>query len=136
MPERRDSPKYVWEALDLLKVNRIDHGNRSLEDATLVQRLCNQRMPLTLCPLSNLKLRVVDDLHNHPLSKMLDLGLRVTINSDDPSYFGGYMNENFVQITEALGLEESHLLSQHASPKLCPLVQGFSCYTGILSSHS
>jgi len=67
----------VWEALDLLKVNRIDHGNRSLEDATLVQRLCNQRMPLTLCPLSNLKLRVVDDLHNHPLSKMLDLGLRV-----------------------------------------------------------
>ncbi len=102
-------PEYIREALDLLKVNRIDHGNRSLEDTVLVQRLSDQRIPLTLCPLSNLKLCVVDDLRNHPIGKMLDLGLRVTINSDDPSYFGGYMNENFIRITEALGLEESHL---------------------------
>ena len=80
-------PEYVREALDLLQVNRIDHGNRLLEDTALVQRLSDQRIPLTLCPLSNLKLCVVDDLHNHPVDRMLDLGLRVTINSDDPSYY-------------------------------------------------
>ena len=102
-------PEYVWEALDLLKVNRVDHGNRSLEDDGLVQRLVDECIPLTVCPLSNLKLCVVSDLRNHPIRKMLDFGLKVTINSDDPSYFGGYMNENFIQVTEALALEESHL---------------------------
>jgi adenosine deaminase len=102
-------PEYIWEALDLLKVNRVDHGNRSLEDDGLVQRLVDEYIPLTVCPLSNLKLCVVSDLRNHPIRKMLDLGLKATINSDDPSYFGGYMNENFIQVTEALALEESHL---------------------------
>jgi len=104
-------PAYVREALDLLQVSRIDHGNRSLEDKALVQRLVDRRIPLTICPLSNLKLCVVDDLNNHPLGNMLDMGLRVMINSDDPAYFGGYMNENFLRITEALGLKELHLFS-------------------------
>lgn len=104
-------PEYVWEALDLLKVNRIDHGNRALEDEVLVRRLVDERVALTVCPLSNLKLCVVNDLHHHPLRNMLKLGLKATINSDDPSYFGGYMNENFIRVTQALALEESHLTS-------------------------
>lgn len=104
-------PEYVWEALDLLKVNRIDHGNRSLEDDKLVQRLVNDKMPLTVCPLSNLKLCVVKDIKDHPLKKMLGLGLKATINSDDPAYFGGYMNENFKAVTNALGLSKEDLLT-------------------------
>lgn len=104
-------PEYVWEALDLLKVNRIDHGNRSLEDDKLVQRLVNDKMPLTVCPLSNLKLCVVKDIKDHPLKKMLGLGLKATINSDDPAYFGGYMNENFKAVTSALGLSKEDLLT-------------------------
>lgn len=102
-------PEYVWEALQKLKVNRIDHGNRSLEDAKLVKQLVADDMPLTVCPLSNLKLCVVKDMTQHPLKKMLDLGLKATINSDDPAYFGGYMNENFKAVTTALNLGKSDL---------------------------
>lgn len=87
-------PDYVWQALDLLKVERIDHGVRALEDAALVERLARERMPLTVCPLSNVRLRVVADVASHPLRRMLRDGLMATINSDDPAYFGGYMNEN------------------------------------------
>lgn len=97
-------PAYVHEALDMLGVDRIDHGNRSLEDETLVARLVREQMTLTVCPLSNLKLCVVKDMRDHPLKKMLDLGLRATINSDDPSYFGGYMDDNFRAAIEALDL--------------------------------
>lgn len=97
-------PDYVHEALDLLSIDRLDHGNRSLEDEALVERLIQQQMTLTVCPLSNLKLCVVDDMRAHPLKKMLDLGLRATVNSDDPSYFGGYMNDNFKAVIEALPL--------------------------------
>ena len=83
-------PEYVWEALDLLRVSRVDHGVRSLEDPQLVERLRRQRIPLTVCPFSNVKLHVVADLAHHPLKKMLDAGLLATVNSDDPAYFGGY----------------------------------------------
>jgi adenosine deaminase len=102
-------PHYVWEALDLLGVDRIDHGNRVLEDDALVARLARDRMPLTVCPLSNLRLCVVDDLRRHPLRRMLDSGLVVTLNSDDPAYFGGYMNENFRAVQSALALSEAEL---------------------------
>lgn len=88
-------PDYVWQALDLLRVDRLDHGNRSLEDPALVARLAAERMTLTVCPLSNLKLRVVGDMEAHPIDEMLRLGLRATINSDDPAYFGGYINDNY-----------------------------------------
>ena len=103
-------PSYVYEALDLLKVNRIDHGNRSLEDAVLVKRLADERMTLTVCPLSNLKLCVVDDLSHHPLKKMMELGLKATVNSDDPSYFGGYLNDNYIQTADALDLSQEEIL--------------------------
>jgi adenine deaminase len=102
-------PEYVWEALDLLGVDRIDHGNRSLEDAALVDRLARERMTLTVCPLSNLKLCVVDDLRAHPLKRMLGLGLRPTINSDDPAYFGGYLADNWIAAAESLDLSREHL---------------------------
>lgn len=102
-------PEYVWEALDGLAVDRIDHGNRSLEDPALVKRLVADGMTLTVCPLSNLKLCVVDDLANHPLKRMLDLGLKATINSDDPAYFGGYIGENWTATTDALGLTRDEL---------------------------
>ena len=102
-------PEYVWEALDTINVNRVDHGNRSLEDKKLVKRLVKDKMPLTVCPLSNLKLCVVKDMKLHPLKKMLDLGLIATINSDDPAYFGGYMNENFKAVAGALKLSKKDL---------------------------
>ncbi len=102
--------EYVWGALDLLKVSRIDHGNRSLEDEALIKRLVDMQIPLTVCPLSNLKLKVVKDMKDHPLKKMLQLGLKATVNSDDPAYFGGYMNENFQAVTEALDLSKAELL--------------------------
>ena len=101
--------QYVWEALDLLKVNRIDHGVRSEEDAQLMQRLIAEKMPLTVCPLSNLKLRVVDNMAQHNIRRLLQQGVHVTVNSDDPSYFGGYMNDNFIAITEALDLSNAEL---------------------------
>ncbi|PPL19746.1 adenosine deaminase [Microterricola pindariensis] len=97
-------PAYVWTALDLLGVERVDHGIRSLEDPALVQRLVDERMPLTVCPLSNVRLRVVDTIADHPLPRMLELGLLVTINSDDPAYFGGYIDDNLAALQEAFGL--------------------------------
>ncbi len=97
-------PEYVWEALDVLGVERVDHGNRALEDKELVRRLAADRMPLTVCPLSNLALCRVEALHQHPLRRMLDLGLNVTLNSDDPAYFGGYLNSNYQAVADALGL--------------------------------
>ena len=102
-------PSYIWEALDLLGVERIDHGNRALEDRALVDRLRRDQVPLTVCPLSNLKLAVVDDLSTHPLKRMLDDGLLATVNSDDPAYFGGYVNANFVRVGEALDLTRAEL---------------------------
>ncbi|MEN0087510.1 MAG: adenosine deaminase [Pseudomonadota bacterium] len=97
-------PEYVWEALDILGVDRVDHGNRALEDPALVARLVADKMPLTVCPLSNKRLQVVPDLRYHPIRKMLDAGLLVTVNSDDPSYFGGYMTENFQELADAVQL--------------------------------
>lgn len=97
-------PAYVWEALDLLKIDRMDHGNRSMEDEALIQRLAASGMTLTVCPLSNLKLCVVDDLANHPVPEMLRRGLHVTLNSDDPAYFGGYVNDNYRALAAAVGL--------------------------------
>jgi len=104
-------PQYVWEALDVLKVDRIDHGNRSLEDAVLVERLVKEGMTLTVCPLSNLKLCVVTDLKQHPLKRMLDLGLKVTVNSDDPAFFGGYVGANYAAVTDALALAKADLVT-------------------------
>lgn len=103
-------PAYVWEALDLLGIDRLDHGNRSLEDDALVARLVERGMTLTVCPLSNLKLCVVGDLEAHPLKRMLDLGLRATVNSDDPAYFGGYVNRNFSAVADALNLSRANLV--------------------------
>lgn len=103
-------PAYVREALDLLQVVRIDHGNRALEDDALVRRLVAARMPLTVCPLSNLRLCGVDDLARHPLKRMLDLGLLATVNSDDPAYFGGYVADNYLAVHEALGLGRDDLI--------------------------
>ncbi|HRK38316.1 MAG TPA: adenosine deaminase [Burkholderiaceae bacterium] len=103
-------PDYIWQALDVLKAERIDHGVRCLEDPTLVARLAAERVPLTVCPLSNLKLCVVNDLADHPMKRLLDAGLCATVNSDDPAYFGGYMNANFVQTVQALGLTESEVI--------------------------
>ena len=88
-------PHYVWEAIDLLGVERVDHGNRSLEDDALVARLARDRKPLTVCPLSNQRLQVVPDLARHPLRHMMEKDLLVTLNSDDPAYFGGYVNDNY-----------------------------------------
>ncbi|MFZ5619037.1 MAG: adenosine deaminase [Pseudomonadota bacterium] len=97
-------PAYVRDSLDLLKIDRLDHGNRSLEDEALVERLRKAQMALTVCPLSNLKLCVVKDMRAHPLKRMLDLGLRATVNSDDPAYFGGYAMANFTAVIDALNL--------------------------------
>ncbi|MFN7029834.1 MAG: adenosine deaminase [Sphingopyxis sp.] len=104
-------PEYVHEALDLLGVDRIDHGNRSLEDEALVARLADDAMCLTVCPLSNLKLCVVDDMTAHPLKTMLDAGLLATVNSDDPSYFGGYVNANYTVVADALDLSRDELVT-------------------------
>jgi adenosine deaminase len=103
-------PEYVWQALDVLGVERIDHGVRSMEDPALVERLVADRIPLTVCPLSNLKLKVVDDLADHPLPQMIEAGMLVTINSDDPSYFGGYVGDNYDAIGSALGLDTRQLV--------------------------
>lgn len=102
---------YVWEALDLLQVDRIDHGNNALQDARLVERLVQEQMTLTVCPLSNLRLCVVKDLRDHPLRQMLQLGLRATVNSDDPAYFGGYVNDNFRAVSAALNLRKDQLVT-------------------------
>ncbi|MDH3380569.1 MAG: adenosine deaminase, partial [Gammaproteobacteria bacterium] len=97
-------PAYIWEALDVLGVARIDHGVRCLEDTALVERLASEQIPLTVCPLSNYKLGVFNSLEEHNLKQLLDAGLCATVNSDDPAYFGGYIGENFVRSQEALDL--------------------------------
>ena len=104
-------PDYVHQALDILHVDRLDHGNRALEDPALVARLAREQMTLTVCPLSNLKLRVVGDMADHPIDRMLAEGLRVTINSDDPAYFGGYVNDNYRAAAEARGLGRDALVT-------------------------
>jgi adenosine deaminase len=104
-------PGYVWEALDVLGVARIDHGNHSVEDDSLMGRLARDQVPLTMCPLSNLRLRVVDDLAHHPLRRLMDKGIIVTVNSDDPAYFGGYVNQNYLAISTALGLERNDIVA-------------------------
>ena len=103
-------PDYIHEALDLLGVDRIDHGNRALEDAALVGRLAREAMTLTVCPLSNLKLCVVDDLADHPIDRMMAAGLKATVNSDDPAYFGGYVVDNYRAVAEARGLSRGDLV--------------------------
>ena len=103
-------PEYVHEALDLLEVERIDHGNRALEDAALVDRIAREGLTLTVCPQSNLRLCVIPDMAHSPVKRMLDLGLKATVNSDDPAYFGGYINDNFRSITKALGLTAAELV--------------------------
>jgi adenosine deaminase len=107
-------PDYVWQALDVLEVDRLDHGNRSLEDPALVERLASERMTLTVCPLSNHKLRVVPDLAAHPIDRMLAAGLRATINSDDPAYFGGYVNDNYRAVAGALGRDALATLARNS----------------------
>jgi len=113
-------PAYIWSALDVLKAERIDHGVQSIQDPALITRLVAEKIPLTVCPLSNIKLCVFDALTAHNLKQLLDLGVMVTINSDDPAYFGGYLNQNFVETFEALdlGVAEAKTLaenSMHAS---------------------
>ena len=103
-------PEYIWQALDVLGAERIDHGVRCLEDRSLVHRLGADRIPLTVCPFSNVKLRVVDRLEQHPLATMLEHGLCATVNSDDPAYFGGYVGENLAGVAEALRLDDGALL--------------------------
>ena len=103
-------PEYMWQAIDLLKVQRIDHGVAAMQDPLLMAELAHTRLPLTVCPLSNLKLCVVNDLRDHPLKKMLDAELCVTVNSDDPAYFGGYMNANFEQTVVALDLSREDVV--------------------------
>jgi len=102
-------PEYIWEALKLLKVARIDHGVRSPEDPQLMEWLREHQIPLTVCPLSNVKLCIFETLKQHPIKQLLDAGLRVTVNSDDPAYFGGYLQENFTAIHEALNLSQQEL---------------------------
>ncbi|MBU2166917.1 MAG: adenosine deaminase [Alphaproteobacteria bacterium] len=103
-------PDYIWQALDLLKVDRIDHGNRAMEDPALIRRLVDEGMTLTVCPLSNHKLCVVDDLAHHPLPAMLEAGLKVTLNSDDPAYFGGYVNRNYEAMADQTGVTRDQLV--------------------------
>ncbi|MBW2172911.1 MAG: adenosine deaminase family protein, partial [Deltaproteobacteria bacterium] len=98
-------PDYIWQALNLLKVKRIDHGVRCIEDPKLMNKLIDEQIPLTVCPLSNIKLRVFDQMVHHNILTLLEQGLRVTVNSDDPAYFGGYLNENFFALYKDLGLD-------------------------------
>lgn len=107
-------PDYVWQALDILEVDRLDHGNRSLEDPRLIERLARERMTLTVCPLSNHKLCVVADLAAHPIDRMLAAGLHATINSDDPAYFGGYVNDNYRAVAGSLGREALATLARNS----------------------
>ena len=102
-------PEYMWEALNLLNVKRIDHGVQCLKDDKLVEELSKTQIPLTVCPLSNIKLKVFNKLEDHNLKKMLDKKLMVMINSDDPAYFGGYLNKNFIEIQRALNLSKEDI---------------------------
>ncbi|QGQ25373.1 adenosine deaminase [Gimesia benthica] len=103
-------PEYITEALDLLHAERIDHGVHCMEDPALVERLAVEQIPLTVCPLSNVRLCVYPDMSQHPIKRMLEAGLRVTVNSDDPPYFGGYVNENFTAVQQALDLSRQELI--------------------------
>jgi len=109
-------PEYIWEALDLLKVRRIDHGVRAAEDPKLLERLIDEQIPLTVCPLSNVKLCVFKDMAEHNILKMLEMGVKVTVNSDDPAYFGGYVTENFTALQESLGMtsDQAERLAQNS----------------------
>lgn len=109
-------PEYIWEALDLLKVSRIDHGVRASEDPRLIQRLIEEQIPLTVCPLSNTKLRVFQDMSQHNILHMLEQGVKVTVNSDDPAYFGGYVTENFIALEQSLGMtqDQARRLAQNS----------------------
>jgi adenosine deaminase len=102
-------PEFVWQAIDILGVERVDHGVRCVEDAALVRRLAADGTPLTICPLSNVRLQVVPDLSTHPLPTLLDAGVRVTVNSDDPAYFGGYVGDNYRAVADAFGFSEPEL---------------------------
>lgn len=102
-------PSYIWEALDLLKVKRIDHGVRSIEEEPLLKRIIDEKMPLTVCPLSNIKLCVFKKMEDHNLKKLLAKGVKVTINSDDPAYFGGYANQNYIETARALDLSNDEI---------------------------
>ena len=113
-------PAYVREAIDLLQVRRIDHGNRALEDPALVARIAHEQIPMTVCPLSNQALQTCPDLTRHPLRRMLAAGLLVTVNSDDPSYFGGYVNENFIAIQQALDANRNR--NRDARPEFLPRI--------------
>ena len=108
-------PEYIWEALDLLKIQRIDHGVRAIEDERLMQRIIDEQIPLTVCPLSNTKLCVFDHMSQHNILEMLERGVKVTVNSDDPAYFGGYMTENFHALHTDLGMtkEQATRLAQN-----------------------
>ncbi len=101
--------EYVWEAIELLKVSRIDHGNRSISDSALIDEIVRREIPLTMCPLSNQKLKVQANLAGHPFKEMMDKGIIVTVNSDDPAYFGGYLNENYLAISTALSLSKDDI---------------------------
>ena len=102
-------PSFVWEAIEVLGVERVDHGVRCIEDPALVRRLATDGTPLTMCPLSNVRLQVVPDLAAHPLPRLLDAGVRVTVNSDDPAYFGGYVADNYLALAEAFAMSEADL---------------------------
>jgi adenosine deaminase len=131
-------PEYVWQALDLLGVSRVDHGVRCLEDPALVRRLVADRIPLTVCPLSNVRLRVFPSLEDHNLRRLMAAGLRVTVNSDDPAYFGGYVTENLLAVRRTLGLTadevrglmreafEASFLEPAAKRRLCDEVDAFA----------
>jgi len=102
-------PGYIWQALDLLGAERIDHGVRALEDAALIQRLAKEQIALTVCPLSNVRLGLFPSISQHPLKRLLDAGVLVTINSDDPAYFGGYVSDNYVAVQEGLNLSREDI---------------------------
>jgi adenosine deaminase len=115
-------PDYIWQALDVLKVSRIDHGVRAAEDPKLMARLIDEQIPLTVCPLSNTKLKVFEHMSQHNILHMLEMGVKVTVNSDDPAYFGGYVNENFIALYDALGMsrEQAQRLAQNSlDARLC-----------------
>ncbi len=135
-------PEYIWQALDLLKASRIDHGVRCIEDPRLVDRLIAEQVPLTVCPLSNVKLRVFRSMADHNLKRLLDRGVCVTVNSDDPAYFGGYIEENFQASQDALGLTredvarlarnafEASFLPPEAKQRLCAEVDAYASTSG------
>lgn len=116
-------PEYIWQALDLLKVSRIDHGVRAIEDPRLMQRLIDEQIALTVCPLSNTKLKVFEHMGQHNILQMLEQGVKVTVNSDDPAYFGGYMTENFMALHNDLGMTQAQaqqLIDNSLSARLAP----------------